>query len=103
MDPRRNRQRTTRTKRREKKNWTTVGGGAKNTAYPKPSAACACAKVAAEFKKKGDWCEKHDRANSQCFICDASLGEKYAARYEAKYGKKPPVPEENRAKAEDKK
>ena len=50
------------------------------------------AKVAAEFKKKGDWCEKHDRAKSQCFICDPSLEAKYAARYEAKYGKKPPPP-----------
>ena len=68
-----------------------------------PEAECSMcsAKVAAEFKKKGDWCEKHDRAKSQCFICDPSLEAKYAARYEAKYGKKPPVPEDNRAKTED--
>lgn len=67
-----------------------------------PEAECSmCSgKVAAEFKKKGDWCEKHDRAKSQCFICDPSLEAKYAARYEAKYGKKPPVPEENRTKGE---
>jgi hypothetical protein len=60
------------------------------------------AKVAAAFKKKGDWCDKHDRAKSQCFLCDPSLEAKYAARYEAKYGKKPPMPEENRIKTEDK-
>lgn len=69
-----------------------------------PEAECSMcnAKVAAEFKKKGDWCEKHDRAKSQCFICDPSLEAKYAARYEAKYGKRPPVPEENRPKKDDK-
>lgn len=69
-----------------------------------PEAECSMcsAKVAAAFKKKGDWCEKHDRAKSQCFLCDPSLEAKYAARYEAKYGKKPPVPEENRIKEEDK-
>ncbi len=68
-----------------------------------PEAECSMcsAKVAAEFKKKGDWCEKHDRARSQCFICDPSLEARYAARYEAKYGKKPPVPEENRPKKEE--
>jgi hypothetical protein len=67
-----------------------------------PEAECSMcsARAAAEFKKKGDWCKKHDRAKSQCFICDPSLEAKYAARYEAKYGKKPPVPEENRAKKE---
>ena len=27
-------------------------------------------KVAKECKAKGDWCEKHDRAMSQCFICN---------------------------------
>ncbi|HWG46226.1 MAG TPA: hypothetical protein VN688_25925 [Gemmataceae bacterium] len=69
-----------------------------------PEAECSMcsAKVAAAFKKKGDWCEKHDRAKSQCFICDPSLEAKYAARYEAKYGKKPPIPEHNHAPKEDK-
>jgi hypothetical protein len=69
-----------------------------------PEAECSMcsAKVAAAFKKKGDWCDKHDRAKSQCFLCDPSLEAKYAARYEAKYGKKPPMPEENRIKTEDK-
>ena len=51
-------------------------------------------KVAAECKKKGDWCEKHDRAKSQCFKCDPALREKFAARYRAKYGKEPPPIEE---------
>jgi hypothetical protein len=68
-----------------------------------PEAECSMcnAKVAAEFKKKGDWCDKHDRAKSQCFLCDPSLEAKYAARYEAKYGKKPPVPEDNRPQKDD--
>ena len=39
---------------------------------------------------KGDWCAKHDRAKSQCFICDPLRKEKYAAKYRAKYGKEPP-------------
>lgn len=52
-------------------------------------------KAAAEFKKKGDWCEKHERADSQCFICHPENAAKYAAEYEAKYGKKPPRAEGN--------
>jgi hypothetical protein len=50
------------------------------------------AKVAAELKKKGDWCNKHDRPDSQCFVCHPELEAKFAALYEAKYGKKPPKP-----------
>lgn len=52
-------------------------------------------KVAAELQKKGDWCKEHDRADSQCFICHPELEAKFAAQYEAKYGKKPPKPEVN--------
>jgi hypothetical protein len=48
-------------------------------------------KVAGECKAKGDWCEEHNRAESQCFICDPSLAEKYVRLYEAKYGKTPPA------------
>ncbi len=70
---------------------------------PEGECSMCSARVAAEFKKKGDWCEKHDRAKSQCFICDPSLEAKYAVRYEAKYGKKPSVPEENRPKKEEEK
>ena len=40
---------------------------------------------------------QHDRAKSQCFICDHSLKEKYAAKYRAKYGKEPPPIEEESA------
>ena len=55
------------------------------------------------FKDKGDWCKEHDRAKSQCFICDPSLREKYAATYRAKNGKEPPEPTENMPKKEEKK
>jgi hypothetical protein len=54
------------------------------------------AKVAAEFKKKGDWCKEHDRPDSQCFICHPKLKEKFAAQYRAKYGKEPPPMEEEK-------
>lgn len=43
-----------------------------------------------DLKQKGDWCEKHDRAKSQCFKCDPKLREHFAAKYRAKYGKEPP-------------
>jgi hypothetical protein len=48
------------------------------------------AKVAADLKKKGDWCKEHDRPDSQCFICHPELKERFAAQYQAKYGKEPP-------------
>lgn len=62
-----------------------------------PEAECALcdSKVAAAFKKKGDWCKEHDRPDSQCFICHPEKLEEYAAKYEAKLGKKPPKPELN--------
>jgi hypothetical protein len=62
-----------------------------------PEAECGLcdAKLAAAFKKKGDWCKEHDRPDSQCFICHPEKLEEYAAKYEAKYGKKPPKPELN--------
>lgn len=52
-------------------------------------------KLAAELQKKGDWCKEHDRADSQCFKCHPELEAKFAAQYEAKFGKKPPKPEVN--------
>ena len=55
-----------------------------------------------DLKKKGDWCEKHDRAKSQCFKCDPKLREKYAAKYRAKYGKEPPPIEVEDEKKDDK-
>jgi hypothetical protein len=54
------------------------------------------AEVKARFKDKGDWCQLHDRARSQCFKCDPALYEKYAAKYRARYnGKEPPRPPES--------
>ena len=50
-------------------------------------------KVAAEYKQKGDWCKEHNRPESQCFLCSPKRADKFAAEYEAKYGKKPPKPE----------
>jgi hypothetical protein len=62
------------------------------------------AKYAAECKKKGDWCEKHDRPDSQCFICHPELKEKFAAMYQAKYGKEPPpIQEEDGQEKKDEK
>jgi hypothetical protein len=60
-----------------------------------PEEVCAqcSSKIAKEFKAKGDWCAKHDRPESQCFVCHPELEAKFAALYEAKYGKQPPKPE----------
>ena len=46
------------------------------------------------FKDKGDWCKEHERPESQCFACNPKLADKFAAEYEAKYGKRPPKPEQ---------
>lgn len=58
-----------------------------------PEEVCAqCdSKVAAELKNMGDWCKEHDRPDSQCFVCHPELAQKFAALYEAKYGKAPPA------------
>jgi hypothetical protein len=63
-----------------------------------PEEVCAqCnARLAAEFKKKGDWCKDHDRPDSQCFVCHPELKERFAAQYRAKYGKEPPPLEEEK-------
>jgi len=53
---------------------------------------------AKEFKAKGDWCDLHDRAKSQCFKCDPSQYRRFAAMYQAKYGKEPPRPPEEEFK-----
>jgi cobalt-zinc-cadmium efflux system membrane fusion protein len=65
-----------------------------------PEEVCArCnARVAAEFKKKGDWCKEHDRPDSQCFLCHPELRQKFAARYRARYGTEPPPTEEEEKK-----
>lgn len=57
---------------------------------PEDMCAQCNAKLAAEYKQKGDWCNEHNRPESQCFLCNPKLQEKFAAEYEAKYGKKPP-------------
>jgi cobalt-zinc-cadmium efflux system membrane fusion protein len=51
------------------------------------------AKLAAQLQKKGDWCKDHDRPESQCFVCHPEKEAQFAAKYEAKYGEKPPKPE----------
>ena len=61
---------------------------------PEEECALCSATVAADFKKKGDWCKEHDRPESQCFICHPKLADKFAARYEAKFGKQPPAREQ---------
>jgi hypothetical protein len=57
---------------------------------PEDICGLCSSKVAAEMQKKGDWCKEHDRPESQCFLCHPELEAKFAAQYEAKYGKKPP-------------
>lgn len=61
-----------------------------------PEEECAqCDKsLVAKFKAAGDWCDPHNRPDSQCFICHPENFDKFAARYEAKYGEKPEMPTE---------
>ena len=49
--------------------------------------------LVSKYKDKGDWCKKHDLPDSQCFVCHPEHEAQFAARYEAKYGKKPPKPQ----------
>lgn len=67
------------------------GWWCKEHGVPEHDCAQCDAKVAAEYKKKGDWCKEHDRPESQCFICNPKRAEKFAANYKAKYGKEPPA------------
>lgn len=54
------------------------------------------------FKDKGDWCALHDRAKSQCFKCDPTLKERFAAKHRARFGEEPPpIGEEQPATKED--
>ena len=66
------------------------------TEHGVPEEVCGqcSSKLAADFKKKGDWCKEHDRPESQCFKCHPELEAKFAAQYEAKFGKKPPTRQE---------
>lgn len=62
-----------------------------------PEEVCAqCdSTLVADFKAKGDWCKEHERPESQCFVCHPDKEAEFAARYEAKYGKKPPKPHDS--------
>lgn len=62
---------------------------------PEEMCSLCSADKAAEFKAKGDWCEVHDRAKSQCFKCDPKLYDRFAAMYKAKFGEDPPRPPES--------
>lgn len=70
------------------------GWWCKEHGIPEEVCSMCSSKAATSFKAQGDWCEKHDRAQSQCFICNPDLKDKFAAKYEAKFGKKPPEPTE---------
>lgn len=62
---------------------------------PEEECSVCSTQTAADFQKRGDWCKQHKRAESQCFVCSPDRFEKFAARYEAKLGKRPPTPEAN--------
>lgn len=59
---------------------------------PEEQCAMCNSQLAASMRSDGDWCESHNRPESQCFKCDPSRANQFTALYEAKYGKKPPVP-----------
>lgn len=61
---------------------------------PEEECALCDTSLVADFKQAGDWCEEHNRPDSQCFICNPENFEKFAARYEAKYGERPEMPTE---------
>jgi hypothetical protein len=66
----------------------------KEHGVPEEVCSICSTKMAAKFKKDGDWCDKHERADSQCFQCHPEKFAKFAAQYEAKYGEQPPKPTE---------
>jgi hypothetical protein len=59
---------------------------------PEEECAQCNSSLAAKFKSDSDWCEEHNRPESQCFLCSTARFDKFAARYEAKTGHKPPKP-----------
>ncbi len=69
-----------------------TAGGARSMACRRQFAQCD-SKLVGDFKAKGDWCEKHNRPDSQCFVCHPEKEAEFAALYEAKYGEQPPKPE----------
>lgn len=71
------------------------GWWCKEHGVPEGECGQCSSKLAKQFQKDGDWCKEHDRPDSQCFICHPEKEAAFAAKYEAKYGKKPPKPEIN--------
>jgi len=61
---------------------------------PEEECARCDASLVAKFKEAGDWCKEHNRPESQCFLCNPARFDQFAARYEAKFGAKPPKPTE---------
>ncbi len=61
---------------------------------PEEECALCDTRLVADFKAKGDWCDEHNRPESQCFSCDPQRFDRFAARYEAKFGEQPPKPTE---------
>ena len=80
-------------KKSDKKDQDHSGWWCDEHGVPEDICGQCSAKAAAECKKRGDWCKEHDRPDSQCFVCHPELEARFAAQYEAKYGKKPPRPE----------
>lgn len=61
---------------------------------PEEECALCDTSLVAVFKAKNDWCAEHNRPESHCFVCQPENLDKFAARYEAKYGERPPQPTE---------
>jgi hypothetical protein len=61
---------------------------------PEEECALCDTRLVADFKAKGDWCDEHNRPESQCFTCEPQRFDRFAARYEAKFGEQPPKPTE---------
>ena len=61
---------------------------------PEEECAQCDSSLVAKFKADSDWCEEHNRPESQCFLCSTGRFDKFATRYEAKTGHKPPKPVE---------
>ena len=61
---------------------------------PEEECALCDPSLVAKFKEAGDWCEEHNRPESQCYLCNPARFDKFAARYQAKFGAMPPKPTE---------
>jgi hypothetical protein len=59
---------------------------------PEEECALCDTSLVADFKANEDWCDEHNRPESQCFQCDPTRFDRFAARYEAKFGERPPQP-----------